>query len=65
MFAGDYYQSDFVKQGDKNGIHQFLRILEVMKNFTIVEFGWQDIIRSDFVRDYIMTKEMLAKESKK
>jgi phosphate starvation-inducible protein PhoH len=64
MFAGDYYQSDFVKQGDKNGLNQFLRILEVMKNFTIVEFGWEDIIRSDFVRDYIMTKEMLSKESK-
>ncbi len=64
MFAGDYYQSDFVKKGDKNGIHQFLRIIEVMKNFSIIEFGWQDIIRSDFVRDYIMTKEMLSGEWK-
>jgi phosphate starvation-inducible PhoH-like protein len=61
IFAGDYYQSDFVKAGDKKGILDFIQIVEVMKNFTIIEFGLQDIIRSDFVRDYIMTKEMFAK----
>lgn len=61
IFAGDYYQTDFVKVGDKNGIKQFLEIIELMKNFTVVEFGWEDIIRSDFVRDYIMTKEMMEK----
>ena len=31
-----------------------------MKSFTHVEFGWEDIVRSDFVRDYIMTKEWLG-----
>ena len=64
MFSGDYYQSDFVKAGDRNGVHKFLEIIEVLKNFSIVEFGWQDIIRSDFVRDYIMTKEMIQREGK-
>jgi predicted ribonuclease YlaK len=64
MFAGDYYQSDFVKQGDRNGINEFIKIIEVMKDFSIIEFGWQDIVRSDFVRDYIMTKEMFLKEKK-
>ncbi len=64
MFSGDYYQSDFVKAGDRNGVHKFLEIIEVLKNFSIVEFGWQDIIRSDFVRDYIMTKEMIQREEK-
>lgn len=62
IFSGDYYQSDFVKLGDKNGINEFLKIIEVMKDFSIVEFGWQDIIRSDFVRDYIMTKEMFQRQ---
>ena len=61
IFAGDYYQTDFVKAGDKKGIIEFLEIIELMKDFSIIEFGWQDIIRSDFVRDYIMTKEMKAK----
>lgn len=63
MFAGDYYQTDFVKAGDKSGIRNFLEIIELMKDFSIIEFGWQDIIRSDFVRDYIMTKEMKLKEN--
>ena len=64
IFAGDFYQSDFTKGSDRNGIQSFLSILEVMKNFSIIEFGWEDIIRSDFVRDYIMTKEMLARSKK-
>lgn len=62
VFSGDYYQSDFVKQTDKSGIHNFMEIIEHLNRFTIVEFTWADIVRSDFVRDYIMTKEMLMKE---
>jgi len=34
-----------------------------LKKFEIINFGWEDIVRSDFVRDYIMTKEMLGMES--
>lgn len=58
IFAGDYYQSDFVKGKDKNDILAFLEILKELRNFTTVEFGWSDIVRSDFVRDYILTKSM-------
>ena len=61
IFSGDYYQSDLNKETDKNGILDFLNIMEVMNNFTTVEFGWADIVRSDFVRDYIMTKEMVER----
>jgi phosphate starvation-inducible protein PhoH len=60
MMCGDYYQSDFEKEKDKNGILMFMNIIEQLKHFTTVEFGWEDIVRSDFVRDYIMTKEMLG-----
>lgn len=59
IMCGDYYQTDFDKEKDKNGIVTFLPIIEQLKNFTVVEFGWQDIVRSSFVRDYIMTKEMM------
>jgi hypothetical protein len=31
-----------------------------MSKFEITEFTWKDIVRSDFVREYIMTKEMLG-----
>jgi len=62
IFAGDYLQSDFKYADDKNGIIKFLTIVEQLKKFEIVNFGWEDIVRSDFVRDYIMTKEMLGIE---
>jgi phosphate starvation-inducible protein PhoH len=58
--CGDYYQSDFDKERDKNGILQFMAIVERLKNFKVFEFSWEDIVRSDFVRDYIMTKEMMG-----
>jgi phosphate starvation-inducible PhoH-like protein len=60
IFCGDYLQSDFREGSERDGIMKFMRIIESMKNFTTVTFGWEDIVRSDFVRDYIMTKEMLG-----
>lgn len=60
IFSGDYKQSDFKKQDEKEGILKFLHIIEHMNNFSIVNFGWEDIVRSGLVRDYIMTKEMLG-----
>lgn len=60
IFCGDYHQSDFTTESDKDGVIQFLRIVEHLKNFAVVNFTWDDIVRSDFVRDYIMAKEMLG-----
>lgn len=59
IMCGDYYQSDFTKENDRSGILKFLSIVEQLREFTIVEFSWEDIVRSDFVRDYIMTKEQM------
>ena len=59
IFAGDYLQTDFKHDDEKNGVMKFMAIVEQLKNFTVINFGWDDIVRSDFVRDYIMTKEML------
>jgi phosphate starvation-inducible protein PhoH and related proteins len=59
IMCGDYYQSDFDKEKDKNGILDFLQIVNSMKSFRHIEFTWADIVRSDFVRDYIVTKESL------
>lgn len=60
IMSGDYYQSDFNKEDEKNGILTFMRIVEDMAKFEVIEFTWKDIVRSGFVRDYIMTKEMLG-----
>ena len=60
IFAGDYLQSDFKEGSEKDGVIKFMRIVDQLKDFTTVQFGWDDIVRSDFLRDYIMTKEMLG-----
>ena len=59
IMCGDYYQSDFDKKSDREGILNFLKIVNSMNSFTSIEFAWADIVRSDFVRDYIVTKESL------
>jgi phosphate starvation-inducible protein PhoH and related proteins len=60
IFSGDYKQSDFKKEEEREGIIKFLHIIEHLNNFTVVQFNWEDIVRSGLVRDYIMTKEMLG-----
>ena len=62
IFSGDYYQSDFTNNNEKKGILQFMKILVRLKNFSSTEFTWADCVRSDFVRDYLMTKEIIEKE---
>lgn len=59
--CGDYYQSDLSKQGDKNGVLQFIKILENMNRFDHVQFTWADCVRSGFVRDFLQTKEMMER----
>lgn len=59
ILCGDYYQSDFTKTGDRDGLEKFTKILENMKLFDHVEFTWEDIVRSGLVRDFIMTKELV------
>lgn len=59
ILCGDYYQSDFTKAGDREGLEKFTKILENMKLFDHIEFTWEDIVRSGLVRDFIMTKEMV------
>jgi len=58
IFCGDFHQSDFRFEDERNGLPVFLNILEQMKDFTTIKFDWKDIVRSGIVRDYIMTKEM-------
>jgi len=60
VMCGDYYQTDFEKEKDKNGILKFMNIIDELTKFDIIEFDWKDIVRSDLVRDYIMTKERLG-----
>ena len=61
IMCGDYYQSDFRHTNDKNGIVEFVKIIDHLKYFEHIEFTWDDIVRSGFVRDFVMTKEMVER----
>ena len=60
VFCGDFDQSDLVKHNEKNGLHDFLRILEEMEEFNCSEFTIGDIVRSGFVRSYLINKTKLG-----
>ena len=61
MFCGDAAQTDLIKTNEKNGILDFMRIMEQMNDqFSMIEFGVDDIVRSGLVRDYIITKLALG-----
>ena len=60
IFCGDIDQSDLVKTQEKNGILDFTRVLEQMDEFTLVEYNLGDIVRSGFVRNYLINKIKLG-----
>ena len=60
LFCGDFNQTDLQKQNEKNGLHDFLRILEQMEEFNCTEFNLGDIVRSGFVRSYLINKIKLG-----
>ena len=60
IFCGDFAQSDLQRTNEKNGLHDFLRILEEMKEFNCTEFTIGDIVRSGFVRSYLINKTKMG-----
>ena len=56
MFCGDATQSDLVRENERNGIVDFMRILRMMSSMEVIEFGVEDIVRSGLVKEYILAK---------
>ena len=57
VFCGDATQTDLQKTNEKNGIHDFMKIIEQMpEQFKMIEFGINDIVRSGLVREYLIRK---------
>ena len=59
ILAGDFGQSDL----KNNGMGDFLAVLEWMNEFHFIEFGVEDIVRSEFVKSYITAKHDLDNNS--
>ena len=56
IFCGDAAQTDLIKTNERTGIIDFQRILQQMEEFTLIEFGIDDIVRSGLVKSYLISK---------
>ena len=56
MFCGDATQTDLIKQNERNGIVDFMRVLRLMSSVDIIEFGVEDIVRSGLCKEYLLSK---------
>ena len=59
IFCGDFRQSDFTKDQEKNGLMDFMKIIKRMRSFEFVDFQKEDIVRSSMVKNYIIEKDKL------
>jgi len=59
VFCGDINQSDLQRTNERNGILDFQRILQGMEEFSEIEFGISDIVRSGLVKSYLISKMSL------
>lgn len=60
IFSGDFRQSDFTREHEKNGLIDFMKIINKMKSFAFIDFNENDIVRSSMVKDYIIQKDRLG-----
>jgi phosphate starvation-inducible PhoH-like protein/PhoH-like ATPase len=63
IFCGDYTQTDLTRESDKRGILNFMKILKSLEEFETIEFLIDDIVRSDFLKSYIIAKYKLGYDS--
>jgi phosphate starvation-inducible protein PhoH and related proteins len=59
IFLGDVTQTDLTKNEEKAGLKKFMKIIEKLDGFDIIDFGVDDIVRSDKVKQYIIAKDKI------
>ena len=60
VFAGDMQQTDLTKTQDRNGILDFVNILQQMPEVNCIEFDLNDIVRSGLIKSYLINKIKLG-----
>lgn len=61
ILSGDVFQSDFRNDREKASSVAVMSILNKCESFNMIEFDqYEDIVRSDFVREYIIARRELA-----
>ena len=56
VICGDFRQSDLKKVTERSGLINFMKVIDQMKGIEHVEFHKDDIVRSAFVKQYIIAK---------
>jgi phosphate starvation-inducible protein PhoH len=59
IFSGDIKQNDLNGKREESGFKDFLKVLDYMRDFSIIEFDRNDIVRSTLVKSYIIAREEL------
>lgn len=57
ILCGDIKQNDLVRYKDVSGYPHFVAIIKRMKSFKHVEFNRDDVVRSELVKEYIITRD--------
>lgn len=61
IICGDIRQTDLIKED--SGFKESLKIFKSMDSLSMIEFGINDIVRSGFVKDYIIAREEIKDET--
>lgn len=61
IFCGDVKQSDLWRIEERDGVHQFLEITKKMPSVSVVEFDVNDIVRSSFVKEFLIAEQTYRK----
>lgn len=56
ILAGDFRQTDLKFDDDKSGVHRVLNRLKKMEEVALLEFKVEDIVRSEFVKSWILSE---------
>ena len=62
IFCGDTKQDDLKQSKNRNdvsGLVDFIKVLQDIRSFDVIQFGIEDIVRSGLVKEYILAKERL------
>jgi len=60
ILCGDCKQNDLNMKKEKSGFGDAMKILERLDDVSHIEFGIDDVVRSGFVKSYIIQKEKLS-----
>ena len=56
IFCGDFRQTDLFRRNDMSGMKKFMATVEGMPSFCSIEYGPEDIVRSQLVKEYILAR---------